>query len=100
MKRSTCPSKPKFRGSDPQAFYNQCDEKLSTTVRDSPATVEWVKRRDVVGEIPLALVALTRVDWQRAGDGKFGAKAMGAGQPFGPAEFQLQKNPRFGSDFS
>jgi hypothetical protein len=36
--------------------------------------VEWVKRRDVVGEIPLALVALTRVDWQRAGDEKFGAK--------------------------
>lgn len=74
VKRSTCPSKPKARGSDPQTFYNQCDEKLSTTVRDSPATVEWVKRRDVVGEIPLALVALTRVDWQRAGDGKFGAK--------------------------
>jgi hypothetical protein len=98
MKRSTCPSKPKARGSDSQAFYNQCDEKLFTTIRDSPATVEWVKRRDVVGEIPLALVALTRVDWQRAGDGKFGA--MSAGQAFGPAGSWLQKNPRFRSDFS
>jgi hypothetical protein len=97
MKHSTCPSKPEARGSDSQTSYYQCDEKLFTTIRDSPATVGWVKRRDVVGEIPLALVALTRVDQQRAGDGKLGA--MSAGQPFGLAEFRRQKNPKFRSDF-
>ena len=45
--------------------------------------MEWVKRRDVVGEIPLVLVALTRVGQQQAGNGQFGA--LSAGQPFGPA---------------
>jgi hypothetical protein len=42
-------------------------------------------------------VALTRVGWQRAGNGQFGA--MSAGQPFGPAESRLQKNPSFGQIF-
>jgi hypothetical protein len=91
VKRSTRPSKPEARGSDPQAFYYQCDEKFFTAIRDSPVTVEWVKMRDVVGEIPLALVALTRVGWQRAGGGQLGA--IRVGQPFGPAESRLQKNP-------
>jgi hypothetical protein len=77
VKPSTCPSKPEARGSDPQVFYYQCDEKLFTVTRDSPAIVEWVKRRDVVGEIPLVLVALTRVNEQRAGDGRFGAMVDG-----------------------
>jgi hypothetical protein len=85
VKRSTCPSKPEARGSDSQAFYNQCDEKLFTTIRDSPATVEWVKRRDVVGEIPLALVpSLASTSRGREAE-KLGA--MGAGQAFGPAGF-------------
>ena len=91
VKRSTRPSKPESRGSDPQAFYYQCDEKFFITIRNSPGAVEWVKMRDVVGEIPLALVALTRVGWQRAGGGQLGA--IRVVQPFGPAESRLQKNP-------
>jgi len=45
-----------------------------------------------MGEIPLALVALTRLDEQRAGEAQLGAAS--AGQPYNPAESGLQKYPR------
>jgi len=48
---SKCPSKPPGPESGVQLVYYQCDEKLLTAIKDSPAAVEWVKRRDAVGEI-------------------------------------------------
>jgi hypothetical protein len=45
-----------------------------------------------VGEIPLALVALTRLDQQRTRAARFGA--MNAGQTLGWQNLWLQKNPK------
>jgi hypothetical protein len=57
VKHSTCRSKPEAGGSGFQAFYYQCDEKFLTTMLDFPVRVNWVKRPDLVGEIPLSLIA-------------------------------------------
>jgi hypothetical protein len=37
-----------------QSHYYQCDEKLFTTIKEMHTRVRWVKRPDLVGEIPLA----------------------------------------------